>query len=273
MASDIVNANIHVHTRMAESYNTEPHFRPENQAKVQKILAALAARCGGGKLLDMGCGTGFIIHLARSYFKEIHGVDVTQAMMDKIDRSGGTITLHNSPAETVPFPDAYFDMVSAYSFIHHVEDSRKVLKEACRVLRKGGLCYVDLEPNKLFWRRMMELPAGDAPGLSAMIKKARDSVTLTDEKVQAEFGIAKDVFNKAEYGKSILGGIDPDEISRESEALGFSSCAVRYEWFVGQGDVMHGQSFDAAETIENHLRALAPLSNHLFKYVQFIFVK
>ena len=103
--------------------------------------------------------------------------------------------------------------------------------------------------------------------------KARNSVTRTDEEVQREFGIPKNVFNKAEYGKSILGGIDAGAIQADLTALGFSSCAVRYEWFLGQGDVMHGQSFEEARTIETYLRAIAPLSDGLFKYVQLILVK
>lgn len=272
MASEIVRANIQVHTRMADCYNQEPHFRPENQAKVRVMLEKLAARCGGGKLLDIGCGTGFIIHLAKPFFREIHGVDVTQAMLDKIDRSGGNVHLHNAPAENVPFADGTFDMVSAYSFIHHVEDANRVLREAARVLRPGGICYVDLEPNKLFWQRMTELSSRNEV-FSPMLQKARDSVTQTDEKVQREFGIPKDIFNQAEYGKAILGGVDPVLIQENLPALGFSSCAVRYDWFLGQGDVMHGQSFKDAETIETYLRTIAPLSDGLFKYVQMVLVK
>jgi ubiquinone/menaquinone biosynthesis C-methylase UbiE len=258
---------------MAQTYNSlEPHFRPESQAKVSDILSGLASRCGGGKLLDMGCGTGFIIKLALPFFQEIHGVDVTEAMLKQVDCSG-KVHVHNAPAEKLPFADHSFDMVSAYSFIHHVEDHRKVLREAARVLRPGGICYVDLEPNKLFWEEMVALPEGERPELSAMVRKARDSVTQTDAKVQAQFGIAKEVFNQAEYGKAVLGGIDPETISNEAKSLGFSQCTVRYEWFLGQGDVMHGQSFEDAAKIEAYLRSILPLSRHLFKYLQFIFIK
>ena len=83
----VMRANIEVHTRMVDQYNSEPHFRPENQAKVRKVLEELAARVGGGRLLDVGCGTGFMIHLAADLFEEIHGVDVTPAMMAKVDVS------------------------------------------------------------------------------------------------------------------------------------------------------------------------------------------
>jgi ubiquinone/menaquinone biosynthesis C-methylase UbiE len=275
MASDIMRANIEIHTRMAQTYTvSQPHFRPENQAKVQRTLSDLAARCGGGRLLDIGCGTGFIIHLALPFFRKIDGVDITEAMLKQIDINSGKVQLHNTPAERLPFPDGSFDMVSAYSFIHHVEDYRVVLREASRVLRRGGICYIDLEPNKQFWQKMAELsPSEDLPELPRIVKKARDSVTQTDAKVQQQFGIAKEVFNQAEYGKSVLGGIDPQAIYQEFRSLGFSHCSVRYEWFLGQGDVMHGQSPEDAGKIEAYLRSISPLSDHLFKYVQIVFTK
>ena len=192
-------------------------------------------------------------------------------MLDKVDCSSGNITLHNTVAEKLPFQDDMFDLVSAYSFLHHVEDYKKVLREAARVLKTGGLCYVDLEPNKLFWECLSGLK-GDA-GLSAMVKKGQDSVTQTSAQVEQQFGIPKEIFQQAEYGKDILGGIDARETQEEAVALGFRSCAVRYEWFLGQADVMHGQSFEDAAKIEAYLREVLPLSGHLFKYLQFVFVK
>ena len=79
--------------------------------------------------------------------------------------------------------------------------------------------------------------------------------------------------DEIEYGKAILGGIDPNEAEKEALTLGFSSCTVKHEWYLGQGEVMHSQSFELAFQIEEYLRSIAPLSNHLFKYLQFIFVK
>jgi ubiquinone/menaquinone biosynthesis C-methylase UbiE len=271
----VVSANIAVHTRMADSYNqNEPHFRPENRAKVRKVLEEIKARAKGAeKLLDLGCGTGFVIDLAKDLFREVHGVDVTQAMLDKVDRSSGNITLHKALAEEVPLPDASFDVVTAYSFIHHTADYWAVLREARRLLRPGGVLYVDLEPNKLFWERMEKLSAKDVAGCSAMFKKAWGSVVETDAKVEAEFGIPQATFRDAEFSKAILGGVDAREVERRAGELGFSRCEVRFEWFLGQGDVMHGQSFEIAGKIEDYLRAAAPLTDHLFKYVRVILTK
>lgn len=270
-----MQANITVHTKMVESYNTEPHFRPENQAKVKEVLKQLQSETHGKTLLDMGCGTGFIINLARDMFDEIHGVDITPAMLSKIDLVGGHITLHNVPAEDLPFPKESFDVVTAYAFLHHLEDYTKVVKEAFRVLKVGGFLYIDLEPNKLFWVTMQQLEQGRKKNVpySPVVEKEIESVLHTDEYVQTHFDIDKDTFNRAEYTKSILGGIDPDEFEREAASVGFSECRIYPQWFLGQGSVMHEQSFDVANTIEHFLLDRIPLTNNLFKYLRFILKK
>jgi len=274
MTSDVIEANIAVHTRMAADYErAEPHFRPENQAKVRRVLEDLHRRSGGGRMLDLGCGTGFLIRLARDLFDEIHGVDVTPAMLERVDTSSGNVVLHHAAAEKLPLGDAEFDLVTAYSFLHHLEDYRGALREARRVLRPGGLFYADLEPNKLFWDVMTALAAVPAAELPPAVVQARDSVLATDARVEREYGIPRETFRQAEYSKTILGGFDPRCLAREARELGFRACEVRLEWYIGQAQVMHGQSFADAERIEDYLRAAAPLTDHLFKSVRFVLTK
>lgn len=271
MDQKIVDANIAVHTAMASTYaSSEPHFRPENQKKVRGKLERLR-KASGPRLLDVGCGTGFIIGLARDLFAEIHGVDATQAMLERVDRSSGNITLHRGLAEALPFPDGYFDAVSAYSFIHHVSDYAEVLREMHRVLRSGGLAYIDLEPNKRFWEAMGALDASPANRnvLSDIVRREIDSVQHTNERVERDHGISAQVFSLAEYYKDIRGGIDGDEFAQAARSAGFDSCETRYEWFLGQGAVMHGESPEAAALVESYLRRTLPVSAPLFKYVEF----
>lgn len=274
METEVIRANIQVHSRMAGTYETlEPHFRPENRHKVKKVLENLAKRFGANRLLDLGCGTGFILGLAKEIFHHLDGVDVTQAMMDRIDLTSGNIRLHRSPAENLPFADETFDLVSAYSFIHHVEDYSKVLAEAFRVLKKGGGFYIDLEPNRGFWELMTALSITDRSQHSPLLTKAIRSVVNTDEQVEIDFGIPKATFQKAEYGKSIEGGMDPANLENTARKLGFSEVEITYEWFLGQGDVLHGKSSRDADSVDWYLRQIAPLSNSWFKYLKAVLVK
>jgi ubiquinone/menaquinone biosynthesis C-methylase UbiE len=55
------------------------------------------------------------------------------------------INILNSDAEFLPFKDKSFDIVLCLAVLHHMDDSlaEKVLAEACRVLRHGGLLVTD----------------------------------------------------------------------------------------------------------------------------------
>lgn len=46
-----------------------------------------------------------------------------------------------------------------------------------------------------------------------------------------------------------------------------------YYWYLGQGAVLHGQSAQAAATVEDYLLRALPVSAPLFKYVRFFLVK
>lgn len=271
--SATIQANIEVHTRMADRYNIdEPHFRPENRAKVRSVLETLAARASGGRLLDVGCGTGFIIDLAKDLFAKIDGVDVTRAMLDRVDCSGGNIELHEARAEALPFADATFDMASSYAFMHHVEDHHAILREVARVLRPGALFYIDLEPNKLFWQQMVALEERSET-YSDIVTREVQSVLHTDETVESDFGISSQTFRDAEPIKSVLGGFDPYEFRRDAIASGFGDCEITLDWYLGQGAILHGQSENDMKIIEAYLRRALPTTAHLFKYIRFVCVR
>lgn len=273
--SATIQANILLHSRAAANYDeSEPHFRPENRAKVRAMLQSLRARLRQehltGDMLDLGCGTGFMIGLAHDLFDEVHGVDVTTAMLDRVDTSPGNITLHHAAAEETPFDEGRFALVTAYSFLHHTDDFEAVLREAYRVLAPGGLMYIDLEPNRLFWEAAAPLGKLDPKSLTPMVAKARSAVVETYDRVEQELDLPARTLEKAEPTKDKIGKAELKEAARRA---GFRECTVRHQWFLGQGEIMHGESPADAGVIEAYLRGASPLSDHLFKYLQAVLVK
>ena len=269
---DVRDANILVHSRMAAQYNErEPHFRAENRATVRARLQKLRGEFGG-RLLDIGCGTGFIIDLAADLFDDVRGIDLTPAMLARV-QSRPNVHVYTSDAAQLPFRAGAFDVVSAYSFFHHLQDLDPVLAEAHRVLRAGGCLYVDLEPNRYFWLNANSVRDAVGPSTAALARDEVASVLETSARVEAEFGIPAEVFDLAEYNKAITGGIDPDEWTAKAHAAGFGQVEATYEWFGGQGKILHGVSAAAAAHVDDYLRQALPLSRGLYKYVRFRAIK
>ena len=57
--------------------------------------------------------------------------------------------IYSAPAEALPFPDAYFDVILLHEVIEHVDDDRQTIREAYRCLRPGGHVVI-YAPNRLY---------------------------------------------------------------------------------------------------------------------------
>ncbi len=272
----VITANRKLHTILASSYNeTEPHFKPENIAHVDRQLRKVFAVTNARRLLDLGCGTGFIINIAKKYVKEIDGVDVTEAMLARVDRSGdAAIRLHVADSGSFSVAEGSYDVVTAYSFLHHLYDIEPTLRNAAKALRLGGKFYSDLEPNFYFWRAISDLNPNDQ--YDFVVKREIDSVVEKDSEIQERFHVDKDTFNQAEYGKAFLGGFAHERLGEQLIAAGFRNVEVFYYWFLGQADLVNDSSRPRAEQVaaaemfaETLIRGL-PLTRHLFKYMGFV---
>jgi ubiquinone/menaquinone biosynthesis C-methylase UbiE len=271
---EVIDANIALHTRMADEYRTcEPHFRPENRAKVKARLAALVAETKARRLLDLGCGTGFMIDLARDLVGEIHGVDVTPAMLEKVDRSGpAKVEVFLEDAGSFPAKEGAYDLVTAYSFLHHLYDVTPVCRTAFRALRAGGRFYADLEPNFYFWEAIGRLDRNGAH--DGMVRREIEMTTHKDEDIERQFGVDRAVVRDAEYGKSAGGGFREEWVREVLTGIGFRRVEVFHHWFLGEAVLINDESFGSAEARFRHaevmdglLRRAMPLSRPLFKYL------
>lgn len=99
------------------------------------------------RILDIGCGLGMYVSQFRQFSDDVHGVDVDP---DKIGRASQWLpNLHVSPAEELPFNDGSFDVILLNEVIEHVDDDRRTINEAFRVLAPGGHIVV-YAPNRLY---------------------------------------------------------------------------------------------------------------------------
>jgi len=274
-----LEANIRVHSALANSgeYNQSPHFLPENQAKVRNILQALCAehfpKLKPEKLLDMGCGTGFIINLVHDLVDTVHGVDITEAMMSQVDLSPGNIELFKSTAESTPFDDETYQMVTAYSFLDHLVSYEAVLEEAYRLLVSNGVFYSDLNPNKYFSHRMGIIENLDLDKIPGVVAREIRGMLHNGEYYQENFGIDSETLENAEPIKSFARGIDPYEFTEAARRIGFSHAEFHPDWFLGQARMIRDQSEQVADTVDGYLRSIFPASIDLFKYTRFVLVK
>ena len=104
----------------------------------------------GENLLDVGCGAGVdIIRLAGMTGPEgkVYGVDLTVSMVDRaIDNIRnmeiGNARAEEAFAESLPFQDETFDVVTSNGVLNLSPKKRECLAEIRRVLKPGGRLYI-----------------------------------------------------------------------------------------------------------------------------------
>jgi len=112
----------------------------------RKGLSLIETYRSGGKLLDVGCGPGVFLSLAKERGWDVTGVDVSPFAVSYASGSLG----HNAIAgelEEVGFPEKYFDVVTLWDVIEHLPAPIRTLREVHRVLKDDGLVFVDT-PNE-----------------------------------------------------------------------------------------------------------------------------
>lgn len=109
-------------------------------------LAALADLNASSHVLDIGCGVGGpALRLAESVGCRVVGLDliestVAQATATALDRGlGQLVSFEAGDATALPFADDSFDVVWGQDAWCHVPEKAKLVEEAWRVLRPGGI--------------------------------------------------------------------------------------------------------------------------------------
>jgi len=264
-AAEVLEANRVFHARQSEGFlETQPYGLPENRARVRALMEGYAKRVGGGRLLDVGCGTGFVLDLAHDLFREIEGIDATQEMLDKVV-SRPNVKVRVGLIEELPFPDASFDMISAYGVLHHLHDLGRAFREIRRVLRPGGLFYADESPSFDFFSNVRGMRPGQPE--TEIARREYQSVVGDPTAYREKFGLDEKVVRTAMYRGQILGGLRADEVSDALRSAGFSKVAIIPRWFAGQGTFGKSHGDGAVALVETYLRSVLPLSRCLFKYV------
>jgi ubiquinone/menaquinone biosynthesis C-methylase UbiE len=100
----------------------------------------------GGKLLEVAIGTGYPIAdaLQKSGF-EIHGIDISPALIEKCHETNPAIHAKVGDAENLDYADGEFDAVYCFHSTWYFPDLTRVIDEMIRVTRPGGFVVFDIQ--------------------------------------------------------------------------------------------------------------------------------
>jgi ubiquinone/menaquinone biosynthesis C-methylase UbiE/uncharacterized protein YbaR (Trm112 family) len=145
----------------------------EDQGRTPEFItyfSNLLATFPSDKLLEIGCGEGFLLSSIRA--KQKFAIDLSSRAL-KVANSRVPAQFGVALAERLPFPPDSFDLVTSVGVMEHFVHDREASREICRVLKPGGhylaLLHVDTTLADRFRQKLREY-IYPRPRLGALLK-------------------------------------------------------------------------------------------------------
>jgi ubiquinone/menaquinone biosynthesis C-methylase UbiE len=150
-----VDENIQKYRKIARRYDRKHGeiFNEVEQARLRAGLERAVDIAGTAeRVLDVGSGTGNVTAHLVELARDVTAADVSPELLELLmRRCPQAKTVQIAGLGLREFDDDSFDVVTAYSVLHHIPDYLGMVDEMVRVTRPGGVVYIDHEWNDNWW--------------------------------------------------------------------------------------------------------------------------
>lgn len=115
--------------------------------RIRNSMPIAAAR-GGGRFLDVGCGSGWVAEMFANEGWQAEGIELTEIGCEETAARG--VTAHQGTINSVDLPAESFDTILFFHCLEHTVDPRNDLRRAIGLLKPGGQMLVAV-PNFSSW--------------------------------------------------------------------------------------------------------------------------
>jgi 2-polyprenyl-3-methyl-5-hydroxy-6-metoxy-1,4-benzoquinol methylase len=110
-----------------------------------QVLRIIQGSRPSGRLLEVGCGAGFLLKAAQRKGWDVVGLEVSAAAVEFV-RNSLELEVHQCTIHEAAFPAESFDAVAMFETIEHLFDPQETLQAVYRCLRPGGVIVLST-PN------------------------------------------------------------------------------------------------------------------------------
>lgn len=114
------------------------------------------------KVLDVGCGNGWVLSGYAKGGAMVTGCDITVKAIEitqkrfSLEKIKGSLLIAN--AEDLPFKDNSFFLVTSFGVLHHTPNTTKAIEEIYRVVQKGGIIKLMFyHKNSVYYRMVLPI--------------------------------------------------------------------------------------------------------------------
>lgn len=108
-----------------------------------------------GKVLDVGCATGFFLEAAKKLGYEPFGIELSEYSSSLAKNKFGASVIFHGKLEDCDFSPETFDVITMFDLIEHVRVPAETLALATRLLKPGGIIMITTPDNKSLSKKVM----------------------------------------------------------------------------------------------------------------------
>ncbi len=108
--------------------------------RYNELLDELEIYRNTNNLLDVGCGDGYFLEVAKERGWNVYGTEFSDEAIDVCKQKG--ITIHQGVLNSQNYNGIKFDIISSFEVIEHINNPREEIKNISDLLRVNGVFYV-----------------------------------------------------------------------------------------------------------------------------------
>jgi len=139
-------------------------LRAVSEFRLQWLLDHLPMAVAGARVADVGCGGGLLALPLAAKGAHVVGIDRSRASLRAARDAGFRGAAACADLRRCPLPSASCDLVLLADVLEHVADWPAAVAEAARLLRSGGVLYVNTI-NKTVRARLLAVVVAEGLGL------------------------------------------------------------------------------------------------------------
>lgn len=122
------------------AYSKDPWISPITIKRYHELLDEFESYRQTNRLLDVGCGAGHFLKVAKDRGWEVYGTEYSPAAIALCKEKG--IRMQEGALSSKDFEAVSFDVITSFEVLEHINNPQEDMESIVHLLRTGGLHYV-----------------------------------------------------------------------------------------------------------------------------------
>lgn len=123
-----------------EGYGRRNYLSPITVKRYHELLNRFEKFRSTRKLIDVGCGIGYFLEVAKEQNWNVYGTEFTDEAI-RICREKG-INMQQGKLNPANYEATSFDVITSFEVLEHINNPREEVQHFHRLLRQGGAVYI-----------------------------------------------------------------------------------------------------------------------------------